>query len=304
MENDREKAERSARVGTLAAFGAYGLWGLFPLYWKRLAGIDPVQILCHRIVWCAGLAVLLLALTRRLGALAALFKDLRRALAACASAVLITANWGVYIWAVNTGHVAESSLGYYINPLLSVALGALLLREKLDRWTIAAVAIAATGVCAASVFMGRPPWISLVLASSFALYGYVKKRAGLDPLTALAAETLVATPFALAFLISRGAAGQGAFGGSDPVATAMLVLAGPVTAIPLLFFATAANNISLTQMGFIQYLSPTLQLCLGVLVFGESVKAPMAVAFASVIGAVGVYAFTRGRASREAKRGK
>jgi chloramphenicol-sensitive protein RarD len=146
--------------------------------------------------------------------------------------------------------------------------------------------------------MGSPPWISLALATSFGLYGMVKKKAGLEPLAGLAAETLIAAPFAIAFLASRQAAGAGALGGPDAVANAMLLFAGVVTAVPLLLFASAANRISLTRMGFIQYFSPTLQFALGVLAYGEALRPPMAVAFATVIAAVALYALTRGRADR------
>jgi chloramphenicol-sensitive protein RarD len=297
-----ETSARNLKIGTLAAFCAYTLWGLFPIYWKRLSGVESLQILCHRIVWAAAFTFVALLVTRKLGALAALFKERKRFLYAAAASVLICINWGVYIWAVNRGHVIESSLGYYINPLVSVALGAIFFREKLDRWTSWAVGIAATGVAVASIMMGRLPWISLVLATSFGFYGLVKKKAGLPPLVGLAAETLVAAPFALAYLVARQTAGAGSFGGSDTIATLMLFLAGVVTAIPLLLFASAANRITLTSMGFIQYVSPTMQLILGLLVYGESVKAPMIAAFVAVIGAVALYALTRARPGTPAPR--
>jgi chloramphenicol-sensitive protein RarD len=284
---------RELRVGTAAAFAAYSLWGLFPLYWKRLSGVESLQILAHRIVWAAAFTLLALLARGKLKSLAALFKDRRRSLYAVSASVLITVNWGTYIWAVNAGHVTESSLGYYINPLVSVALGAIFFRDRMDKWTSAAVGIAAVGVAAASILLRSLPWISLALATSFGFYGLVKKKAGLEPLTGLAAETLFASPLALAFLAARHAGGAGSFGGPDTVATIMLVLAGLVTAVPLLCFAAAANRITLTQMGFIQYVSPTLQLALGVFVFGERVKPPMIVAFVTVIGAVALYAFTR-----------
>jgi chloramphenicol-sensitive protein RarD len=290
-----DSSSRDQSIGTLAAFGAYSLWGLFPLYWKRLSGVESLQILSHRIVWAFAFTLIALAFTRSFGSLAAVFRDRRRLGYAVLASILITLNWGIYIWAVNSGHVTESSLGYYINPLVSVALGAIFFRDKLDRWTAWAVGIAALGVAVASVMMGSPPWISLALALSFGLYGLVKKKAGYPPLAGLAAETLFASPFALAFLLYRHGTGAGAFGGPDGVATFMLALAGAVTAIPLLLFAAAANRITLTRMGFIQYVSPTLQLGLGLFVYRESLKAPMAVAFATVIGAVALYALTRGR---------
>jgi chloramphenicol-sensitive protein RarD len=286
---------REQKIGTLAAFGAYTMWGLLPIYWKRLSGVESLQILAHRIVWAFLFTLVLLVITRQLGSLASIFKDRRRALYALAASFLITVNWGTYIWAVNSGHVTESSLGYYINPLVSVALGAIFFRERMDKWTVWAVSIAGAGVAVASILMGSAPWISLALALSFGLYGLVKKKAGLPPLTGLAAETLFATPFALAFLAARHAAGRGSFGGPDTVATVMLTMAGVITAVPLLCFAAAANRITLTRMGFVQYVSPTLQLFLGVFAFGERIEPPMLVAFATVIGAVSLYAFTRGR---------
>jgi len=292
-----DTAARNLKIGALGAFAAYALWGLFPLYWKRLSGVESLQILCHRIVWAAAFTIAALLVTRQLGSLRLLWRDRRRVLYAVAASALITINWGTYIWAVNSGHVTESSLGYYINPLVSVALGAIFFRERLDKWTAWAVGLAAVGVAVASIFMGGIPWISLVLATSFGFYGLVKKKAALAPLTGLAAETLIAAPFALVFLALRHASGLGSFGAADNVATLMLFLAGVVTAVPMILFAVAANRISLTQMGFIQYVSPTLQLVLGVFVYGESVSKPMIAAFVTVIGAVALYAFTRDRPS-------
>jgi len=278
-------SSRDARIGTAAAFGAYLMWGLLPVYWKRLSGVESLQILAHRILWAALFTLAALVFTRRLGTFAELFKDRKRILYAAAASLLITINWGTYIWAVNSSHVTESSLGYYINPLVSVALGAIFFRERMDRWTSWAMGLAAAGVVFASVLMGSLPWISLALATSFGFYGLVKKKAGLDPLAGLAAETLFASPLAIAFLAFRHATGAGAFGGPDKVANAMLLFAGLITAVPLLF---------------VQYVSPTLQFALGTMVYGEIVRPPMLIAFATVIGAVCLYAFTRARAARSA----
>jgi len=281
--------------GTLAAFATYGMWGLFPLYWKRLEAVDSFQVLSHRVIWAALFTLVLLVATGGLEGLLSLLRDRRRVPAAFAAAALITVNWGTYIWAVDHGHIVESSLGYYINPLVSIALGAIFLREKLDGFTKAAMAIATAGVVAATFMLGSPPWISLVLALTFGLYGLVKKRAALDPMTGLAAETLAAMPFALLYLVSRHLAGVGAFGGPDVGATIFLVLAGPVTAIPLIAFAFAANRITLQRLGFIQYVSPSAQLLIGIFVYREELSLALVVAFAAVIVAVGLYAATRFR---------
>jgi chloramphenicol-sensitive protein RarD len=290
-------ARSAASLGSIAALATYSMWGLFPLYWKRLSGVEPWQVLAHRIVWSALFTLALLAISGRLGDLLALFRERKRLLAAAVASLLVTTNWGTYIWAVNNGHVTESALGYYINPLLSVALGAIFLREKLDRFTAAAVGIAALGVIAASVMLGSPPWIALTLAVTFGSYGLVKKKAGLDPVTGLAAEALVLTPFALLFLGLRHVSGQGSLGGADQVANAMLVLSGVVTAVPLLTFAYATNRITLQRLGFFQYVSPTGQLLLGLLLYREHLTPALIVAFSTVIIAVLIYATTRRRAS-------
>lgn len=295
MDNAKEKG-----LGTAAAVGAYLMWGLFPLYWKQLSLVDPFQILCHRIIWAAVFTLVLLALQGKLPDLAGLARDKTRAMYAVAASILITVNWGTYIWAVNTGHVTESSLGYYINPLVSVSLGAIFFHEALDGFTSAAVAIAGLGVAVASVLAGTLPWISLLLALTFGFYGLVKKKAGLEPLLGLAAETLFALPFALAYLVFRHGQGLGAFGQGPGMRSFLLAFSGVVTALPLLCFAAAANRISLTRMGFIQYLSPSLQLALGVFVYAEALKPPMIVAFLSVILAVALYALSRGKAKGQA----
>ncbi len=294
---ERKQDSETGR-GTLMAFATYTMWGLLPIYWKQLRSVDPLQILCHRISWALLFAVAILAATRELGSLAAIFRDRRRVASVAASGFLITANWGVYIWAVNAGRLAEASLGYYINPLLSVALGTLFFKERIDRWTAVAVAVAAAGVIAASIMLGSPPWVSLALAASFALYGAVKKKTGLGPVAGLAAETVFVAPLALAWLVREHLAGRGAFGGPDLKVNAMLVLAGVVTALPLLAFAYATTRITLQRLGFVQYLSPSLQLALGLLVYGERLTPPLAVAFATVIAAVLAYALTRDRRSR------
>lgn len=289
---DKEKA---GGLGTLAAVGAYLMWGLLPVYWKQLSSVDAFQILCHRILWAAALTLVLLAVQGRLGELWALFRDRRRAGYAVAASALISLNWGTYIWAVNMNHVSESSLGYYINPLVSVALGALFFHETMDGRTKAAVAVASLGVALASVLAGSLPWVALVLAISFGLYGLVKKKAGLEPLLGLAAETLIAFPFALLFVAFRHSQGLGAFGQGPGMRTFLLAFSGVVTALPLLCFASAANKISMTRLGFIQYLSPSLMLVLGLLVYGEPLHLPMLVAFASVLVAVALYTIPVGR---------
>lgn len=294
MQNESKKA-RLARLGTLAAFAAYGSWGIFPLYWKQLSSVEPFQILAHRIVWAAIFCFALMASKGRLAEILELVRNRKKFLTVILASAMVTANWGIYIWAVNSGRVMESALGYYINPLLSVAFGALFFREKADAWTKIAVAVAAAGILGAAAVYGSVPWTSLIIALTFAIYGALKKRLGFEPLLGLTVETLIAAPFALAFLIARQGQGLGAFLNAGVLPSALLALSGIVTAVPLLLFAVAANSISLQKMGFIQYVSPSSQLFLGIVIFGEKPSNALLVAFAGVIFAVVLYIATRKR---------
>ncbi|MDP2816463.1 MAG: EamA family transporter RarD [Rectinemataceae bacterium] len=279
--------------GTLAAFLAYGIWGIFPFYWKQLKAVDALQILGHRFIWAAAFCVVVLALSGRLSMLGAVFANRRQTGRMMLAAFLICVNWGVYIMAVNTGRVTESALGYYINPLFSVALGVLFAGEKLDAGTGISMLVATLGIVGAAVVYGSIPWTSLILASSFGFYGLLKKKAGLEPMVSLAIETLLVSPFALAYLLYRQTMPNPAFISAGSRVTILLVLAGLVTAIPLLLFAKAANSIPLQRMGFIQYLSPTLQLAIGILAFGEKPGKPLLVTLVSVVAAVAIYVFSR-----------
>ena len=295
-----EKKMASSLKGTLAAFAAYGMWGLFPLYWKQLSSVEPTQILAHRIIWAALFCVALMAAKGRLAEIAEIINlhgNKKRLLMVLSASAMVTVNWGLYIWAVNTGRVTESALGYYINPLLSIAFGVLFFREKADRWTRIAVSVAAACIVGAAIAYGSVPWVSLLLAFSFAVYGSLKKSLGLDPLLGLTIETLVAAPFALGFLLSRQLSGMGAYWNGGATVTLLLTLAGIGTAIPLLLFAVATNSISLQKMGFIQYVSPTSQLFLGLVVFDEKPTKALLVAFMGVIFAVLLYVVTRKRIS-------
>lgn len=285
---------RNLQLGTLAAFAAYGMWGVFALYWHQLASVSAVEVLCHRVVWSGLFLVLILLFQGRLGEVLRIWRKRSSALAVAGCSLFISVNWGVYIWAVQVGRVTESSLGYYITPLLSVALGAVFFHEKLDRWTKIAVSLAALGVGVAAWRQGSLPWVAVVLSVSFACYGALKKKAGLDALSGLTAETLVSMPFALAWLAWHHG---GVFLASPAKIAVLLALAGPVTALPLLTFAFAAVRIPLQRLGFIQYFSPTLQLLLGIFVLGEHLSGAMALAFGAVLAAVLLYAFTRPRSA-------
>jgi chloramphenicol-sensitive protein RarD len=287
------KLGNSEAMGSIAAFAAYFLWGILPLYWKLLKSVEPMQILAHRILWAGIFCLVLMALSRRLREILVILKNGRKLRLILLASLFACMNWGLYIWAVNTGRVTEAALGYFINPLLAVAFGMIFFKEKADLWTKIAVAAACLGIGAAAVIYGSVPWVSIGLAFTFAVYGVVKKKLGLDPLAGLTVETLASAPFALAFVVLRQTAGQGAFIAGGLSTTALLCLAGVVTALPLLFFAKAANTISMQKIGFIQYVSPTWQLFLGLAVFHEVPSPALLVAFASVIAAVFIYVFTR-----------
>lgn len=281
------------RAGTFAALGAYAIWGFFPLYWRLVVSVEALQILAHRIVWASLFCLLLLAARHRLGDLARLFREKRTLFTLLAVSIAITANWGIYIWAVNSGRVVESALGYFINPLVAIAFGMIFFKEKADVWTRLAFAIAMAGIVLAALVYGSVPWISLFIALSFSVYGALKKGLGLDPILSLAVETLIASPFALLFLLSRGAEGLGAFSPDRPWTMLFLALGGAVTAVPLLLFGSAANRISMQLLGFIQYLNPCIQLIIGVFLFGEKPSSPLLVALSSVVAAVLIYLVTR-----------
>jgi chloramphenicol-sensitive protein RarD len=293
MEHETRTGRFSQKQGLFAAIGAYGLWGIFPLYWKLLSSVLPLQILAHRILWAAVFCLMLLLARKEMSSLGVALKDPRKRVLVGAAGLLVTVNWGMYIYAVNSGHVLETALGYYINPLLSVALGAMLFREHIDRWTRIAVGIALVGIVAAGILYGQVPWISLMLAITFALYGAVKKGLGLAPITSLALETFSVAPLAFAFLAVMHAQGAGSFGNAGLRVTALLALSGVVTAVPLLLFGAAAISISLQLIGFIQYLTPTSQLLLGLFLYKEKPNAAIIAAFVAVLVAVVIFAVTR-----------
>jgi chloramphenicol-sensitive protein RarD len=269
-----------ARVGFVAGATAYLLWGLFPLYWPLLEPAAAVEILAHRIVW--SVVVLAAVLTATSGFRWVWHLGRRRTLLLGLASVLITVNWGTYIYGVNSEHVVETSLGYFINPLVTVALAVTLLRERLRRAQWAAVAVAALAVAVLTIDYGRPPYIALTLACSFGLYGLVKKRVGVDGAQSLAVETAFLVFPALGYLIWLGATGSGTFT-SDGAGHAVLLAGGGIaTAVPLILFGVAAIRVPLTTIGLLQYLAPVLQFLIGVLVYGESMPLSRLAGFALV----------------------
>jgi chloramphenicol-sensitive protein RarD len=288
----------SERRGIALGVAAYTMWGLFPIYWRLLEPGGALEVLAHRVVWSLLFVVALMVLGRR--RLRDLPRDARGLRLLCAAAVLVGINWGVFIWAVNHDQVIEGSLGYFINPLVTVALGVFVLGERL-RWVQwVAVGIAAVGVAVLATETGRPPWVALTLAFTFGTYGLVKKVVGVAALEGLTIEAAVLTPVALGYLIWLGATGDSTFISHGPDHTLLLISTGAVTAIPLLMFAGAAAAIPLSQLGVLFYLNPTMQFLIGVFVAHEPLSSGRLVGFALVWVALAV--FTADGLSRHRRR--
>jgi chloramphenicol-sensitive protein RarD len=270
------------RAGLLYGFAAYGLWGLAPLFWPLLQPAGAVEILAHRMVWSLLVVGLILLALRRWSWVGPLLRQPRRLGLVALAATAISLNWGLYIWGVNSGHIVETALGYFINPLVSIGFGVLLLHERLRpaQWAAVGVGVVAVGVLA--VGYGKLPWIALTLAFSFATYGLVKKRLGMDGLESLAAETAVQFLPALAFLGYLAARGDSTFGTGGMGHSALLASCGLITALPLILFGAAAVRLPLSTIGMLQYLTPTSQFILGLVVFHESMPPERWAGFALV----------------------
>ena len=278
----------SPRRGFTYALAAYSAWGVFPLYFKALAHVDAPEILAHRVAWSAVFLAVLVTVQRRWREYGHAFRSIRRLSTYALSTTFVTTNWLLYIWAVVTGHVLEASLGYFMNPLVNVLLGAIFLRESLRPRQAIAVGLAALGVLLLVVRAGTIPWLALALAISFGSYGLVRKRAAIDPVVGLLVETSLIAPFAAALIAWRAWQGTGALGHGAKT-TVLLLLAGVITALPLIWFAHGVRNLRLATMGIIQFLSPTLQFVLAVALFRETFTTAHAVAFCCIWGSLAIY---------------
>ncbi|OLR91214.1 EamA family transporter RarD [Actinokineospora bangkokensis] len=272
----------TGRKGFLLGVAAYVAWGFFPLYWPLLAPAGPVEILAHRIVWSLVAVAVLVAVTRRWAQVRAVLRDRTRLGFIAVGAFTIALNWGMYIYGVNSGQVVETSLGYFINPLVTILLGVLVMGERLrpGQWVGLGVALAA--VVELTWDYGRLPWIALTLAFSFGTYGLMKKKAGVGSAEGLALETAVLAPVALVFLVVVHASGGGTFGHAGWVNALLLAGTGVVTAVPLLLFGAAAVRVPMSTMGMLQYFVPIIQFAIGVLVFHEAMPGPRWIGFGLV----------------------
>ncbi|GHH89661.1 EamA family transporter RarD [Streptomyces capillispiralis] len=276
------KSAAERRIGLLNGFAAYGMWGLVPLFWPLLKPAGAVEILAHRMVWSLFFVAAALLVIRRWAWVGELLRQPRKLALITVAAAVITVNWGVYIWSVNAGHVVEASLGYFINPLVTIAMGVLLLKERLRPVQWAAVGVGASAVLVLTIGYGRPPWISLCLAFSFATYGLVKKKVNLGGVESLAAETAIQFLPALAYLLWLSTQGGSTFVTEGAGHAALLAATGIVTALPLVCFGAAAIRVPLSTLGLLQYLAPVFQFALGILYFKEAMPPERWAGFALV----------------------
>jgi chloramphenicol-sensitive protein RarD len=277
------------RLGLLLGLAAYATWGLVPLYFKAVAQVPPLEVLAHRIVWSVPLLLGWLAWRGRMGDLAAAFRHRRTLAVLVVTTILIGSNWLLYIVTVFTGQILQSSLGYYINPLANVLLGMVFLGERLRPAQWASVVLAAAGVIYMTASYGETPWFALTLAATFSIYGLLRKTVRADGVVGLAVETIILLPLALGFLLVVGLRGVLAFGHGVPRTDLLLPLSGLVTTLPLVWFNIAVRRLPLTTMGFLQYISPTLQFLLAVAVYGEPFTRAHGVTFACIWTALAIF---------------
>lgn len=271
---------------------AFISWGVLPLFWKLLHEVASGEILAHRIFWSWVFVSLILLAQKRWTVVKQSLAVATHRRALFFSAMLININWFTFIWAVNSNHVVETSMGYYITPLFSVLLGVFVFRERLNRWQIISLCLASIGVLIMTVQHGRFPWIALTLTVSFGLYGFLKKIAQVDSLSGLWIETLLSSPFCLAYLGWRQIQGVGAFGHRTAAITCLFIVSGIITALPLIWFAQAAQRIPLSTVGFLHYLTPTISLFIGVVVFQEPFTRTHFVSFGCIWAALVIYSFS------------
>ncbi|MFT3869565.1 MAG: EamA family transporter RarD [Nibricoccus sp.] len=296
-----ESKTQPATGSFFAASASYFIWGIFPLFWRLLTVVDATELIAHRVVWSLLFLLGVVAVQRRLPELARACRDWKNLRVHAASGALLTVNWLVYVWGVNHGHVIECSLGYFLVPLINVALGRWLLHEHLRKAQLVAIVVAALGVALMVWRVGRIPWIALSLAATFGLYGLLRKRSALGPLAGLTLETLLLVPLAAGFLLWRCAQGGGALGHVDAMTTALILSSGVVTAVPLLLFAKGARGLRMITLGLLQYLAPTCQFLLGWLLYNETMGAARAGAFALIWAGLALYSIDAVLASRAAR---
>ncbi|MDE5419722.1 EamA family transporter RarD [Labilibaculum sp. DW002] len=282
---------KNTTMGYIYALQAFFAWGILPIFWKLLSNVSALEILAHRIFWSFVFLLLLLLFTKQKNVLS-LLKQKKTRISLIISSLLIGLNWGLFIYAVNTNQIVEASLGYYINPIVNVLLGVLVLNEKLDKLKRSALIIASVAVIYLTIDFGEFPWIAIVLACTFGLYGLVKKTAGLEAIPALTIETLLLSPVAAIFIGYKLWMGTGALFSVTLATDSYLMLAGIVTTLPLYWFAKGAQRIPLSALGFMQYIGPSLMLLIGVIIYGEVFRYEQVIAFGLIWFALVLYSIS------------
>ncbi|MCW8333101.1 EamA family transporter RarD [Vibrio paucivorans] len=294
--------QQRARQGVLLAIGAYTMWGIAPIYFKALGEVSAFEILSHRVVWSFFLLAGLLHFSRRWRSVRDVMKSKTKMIYLVTTAVLVGINWLIFIWAVNANHMLDASLGYYINPLISVLLGMIFLGERLRKLQWFAVALAACGVLVQLIAFGSVPVVAIALAMTFGLYGLLRKKVSLDAQTGLFVETLVLLPAALVYLLFIADSATSSFADNPMTLNLLLIAAGVVTTLPLLCFTGAATRLKLSTLGFFQYIGPSLMFLLAVLIYGEDFTPDKAITFAFIWGALLVFSFDGLRNNKKTKR--
>jgi len=292
------------RLGIIYGVMAFTAWGLLPIYWKLLDRIPALEILAHRIVWSFVFVAVLLIFKNDFKILKEILASRRKSLLILAGAVLISINWYTYIWAVNANFVLQTSMGYYINPLVVSLLSMFVLKEKFNRGKIIALLLATTGVLILTIQYGEVPWVALILAISFALYGLVKKILNLDTITVLALETLMITPIALFYIGRLQLTGEGSLAVIPTSVLALLIFSGVVTATPLLWFARGTHLVEFSTIGFLQYIAPTISFFLGIFLFNEEFSTTHLISFGFIWVALIVYTVAITRGEKQTKKAR
>lgn len=302
-------AQKELKIGIFSATFAYILWGFLPIYWKNVGDISAGAILSHRIIWSFIFMIILLIVTRKWRSFISecqdIFQNKKKLWGLILASFVISSNWLIFIWAVNSDHVIQASLGYYINPLLSILLGIIVLKETLNKWEVSSVLLAGVGVLYLTIYYGVFPWVSLLLAFSFAVYGLLKKTVAIPALYGLTLETFIVLPLALIYLWMNPTDSGSLTNMWDSSLTAGLLMgAGVVTAIPLLLFASGAKRLPLSMIGFLQYIAPTLMLTLGVFLYQEAFTSAHLIAFLCIWVALAIYTVSRFLALRHIRKNR
>ena len=292
------RGDAEIRTGVVLGLLAYTMWGVFPVYFKWIAAAEPLEVLSHRVVWAVVFGALIITLRSQWREVRGAFVDRSRLAWLALAALSISLNWLIYIWAVQNERIFETSLGYYINPLMYVAVGIALFGERLRKLQVAAVAFAVTGVLILTLSGGVFPWVALSLAALFTAYGVIRKRVPIGAMPGLFVETVLLSPFAVILLWVFAAGGGLAFGAGDTRLSLLLALGGPITVMPLLLFAIAARRLPLTTIGFMQFLAPTLQFCTG-LYYGEVLTTAHIVCFSFIWAAAVIFSYDALRVSKK-----